>query len=361
MTASPRRHISPFSLLLSLGSRLSHCTPSQAVLNCATAITVERFLMDSRAASLLSKPKRVAASTISSLAVPLSKSSWTAATCLSSCWRQSIVWARSGSESVLLTTLLKKIRESGVSIDDAAQACHSAAVPDKHKEAMWFMEPPAQDLLKCLEAKAPIRNHEAADELAKAKATLAEHGIVMSPVKRKRDQESEPSNSTDKRAKPTLPRAEPEAQSEAQQLLSDSYRKLDSRPKGASNEHVADWLAGFKTKPEFKGKYLPSDNSRNEKSPINHGDSIQKPGCLPHLGRRSRFSVTTQWPVHNGVEHDTPCRQVFCRNGGGLEQMSKGEPGLSSELKNFDSRSSGKNPWDSCHWCLDQSRLCHWC
>ena len=77
----------------------------------------------------------------------------------------------------------------------------------------------------------------------------------MSPVKRKRDQESEPSNSTDKRAKPTLPHAEHEAQSEAQQLLSDSCRKLDSRPKGASNEHVADWLAGFNTKPEFKGKY----------------------------------------------------------------------------------------------------------
>ena len=145
---------------------------------------------------------------------------------------QSIVWARSGSESVLLTALLKKIRESGASIDDAAQACHSAAVPDKHKEAMRFMEPLAQDLLKCLEAKAPVRNHEAADELAKAKATLAQHGIVMSPVKRKHDLESEPSKSADKRAKPTLLHAEPEAQSEAQQLLSNSYRKLDSRPIG---------------------------------------------------------------------------------------------------------------------------------
>ena len=31
---------------------------------------------------------------------------------------QSIVWARSGSESVLMTALLKKIRESNVSIDD---------------------------------------------------------------------------------------------------------------------------------------------------------------------------------------------------------------------------------------------------
>ena len=165
---------------------------------------------------------------------------------------QSIVWARNGSESVLLTALLKKIRESGVSIDDAAQACHSAAVPDKHKEAMRFMEPLAQELLKCLEAKAPVKNHDVADELAKAKAKMAERGITMSPVKRKHDQESEPSNSADKRAKPMLPHPEPEAQCEAQQLLSDSYRKLDSRPKGASNDQVADWLAGFKTKPSLK-------------------------------------------------------------------------------------------------------------
>ena len=54
---------------------------------------------------------------------------------------QSIVWARSGSESVLLTALLKKLRESGISIDEAAKVCHKQASPDKHKEAMKFMEP----------------------------------------------------------------------------------------------------------------------------------------------------------------------------------------------------------------------------
>ena len=72
---------------------------------------------------------------------------------------------------------------------------------------------PAQELLKCLEAKAPVKNHDVADELAKAKAKMAEHGITMSPVKRKHDQDSEPSNSADKRAKPMLPHSEPEAQS----------------------------------------------------------------------------------------------------------------------------------------------------
>ena len=58
------------------------------------------------------------------------------------------------------------------------KACHSAAVPDKHKEAMRFMEPLAQELLKCLEAKAPVKNHDVVDELVKAKAKMAEHGIL---------------------------------------------------------------------------------------------------------------------------------------------------------------------------------------
>ena len=113
------------------------------------------------------------------------------------------------------------------------------------------MEPLAQELLKSLEAKAPVNNHDVADELAKAKAKMAEHGITMSPVKRKHDQESEPSSSADKRAKPTLPHVEPEAQSEAQQLLSDSYRKLDSRPKGASNEKLQIGLPGSKPNPSL--------------------------------------------------------------------------------------------------------------
>ena len=172
---------------------------------------------------------------------------------------QSIVWARSGSESVLMTALLKKIRESNVSIDDAAKACHTEAPPDKHKEAMRFMEPLAQDLLKCILAKAPVRTSDTSDELAKAKAKLAEHGIVMSPLKRKSGSDAETPESDSKRAKPQMPVIDPEAQndaqSEAHKLLIDPQRKLDSRPRGATNDHVDEWLASYKTKPEFKGKY----------------------------------------------------------------------------------------------------------
>ena len=158
-----------------------------------------------------------------------------------------------------MTALLKKIRECNVSIDDAANACHKEAPPDKHKEAMRFMEPLAQDLLNCILAKAPVRTSDTSDELAKAKAKLAEHGIVKSPVKRKSGSEAENPGSNSKRAKPQMPIVDPEAQNEAQneaqKLLVDPQRKLDSRPKGATNDHVAEWLTSYKTKPEFKGKY----------------------------------------------------------------------------------------------------------
>ena len=158
-----------------------------------------------------------------------------------------------------MTVLLKKIRESNVSIDDAAKACHTGAPPDKHKEAMRFMEPLAQDLLKCVLAKAPVRSSDTSDELAKAKAKLAEHGIVMSPLKRKSGSDVDTPDSDGKRAKPQMPLIDPDAQnaaqSEAQKLLIDPQRKLDSRPKGATNDHVDEWLASYKTKPEFKGKY----------------------------------------------------------------------------------------------------------
>ena len=145
------------------------------------------------------------------------------------------------------------------SIDDAAKACHTGAPPDKHKEAMRFMEPLAQDLLKCVLAKAPVRSSDTSDELAKAKAKLAEHGIVMSPFKRKSESDIDTPDSDGKRAKPQMPLIDPDAQnaaqSEAQKLLIDPQRKLDSRPKGATNDHVDEWLASYKTKPEFKGKY----------------------------------------------------------------------------------------------------------
>ena len=162
---------------------------------------------------------------------------------------QSIVSARSGSESVLLTALLKKIRKSGISIDEAAKACHKDASPDKHKEAMRFMDSLAQELINCIAAKAPVQNSDASEELAKAKAKLAQHGIEMSLLKRKQDSEPDPSDQQGKRAKPPMPivDVEPTSLTDVEKLLAEPKRKLDSRPKGATDDHVTDWLNTFKT------------------------------------------------------------------------------------------------------------------
>ncbi|CAE7367804.1 unnamed protein product, partial [Symbiodinium sp. KB8] len=122
---------------------------------------------------------------------------------------------------------------------------------------MKFMEPLAQELMNCIAAKAPVQNSDASEELAKAKAKLAQHGIEVSPLKRKQESEPGSSDQQGKRAKPPMPivDVEPKPPTDVQKLLAEPKRKLDSRPKGATDDHVTDWLNTFKTKPEFKGKH----------------------------------------------------------------------------------------------------------
>ena len=60
--------------------------------------------------------------------------------------------------------------------------------------------------------QAPVRTFDTFDELAKAKAKLAEHGHFLSLLKRK----SDTPGSGSKRAKPELPIVAPEAQNDAQ-------------------------------------------------------------------------------------------------------------------------------------------------
>ena len=83
--------------------------------------------------------------------------------------------------------------------------------PDKHKEAM-------QDLLNCILARAPVRTSDTFEELAKAEAKLAEHGIFMFPLKCKSGSESDTPGSGSKRAKAEMPIVDPEAQNDAQKL-----------------------------------------------------------------------------------------------------------------------------------------------
>ncbi|CAE7851959.1 unnamed protein product [Symbiodinium necroappetens] len=122
---------------------------------------------------------------------------------------------------------------------------------------MKFMEPLAQELMNCIAAKVPVQNSDASEELAKAKAKLAQHGIEMSPLKRKSESEPSSSDQQGKRAKPPMPVVDVESKplSDVEKLLAEPKRMLDSRPKGATDDHVTDWLNTFKTKPEFKGKH----------------------------------------------------------------------------------------------------------
>ena len=119
------------------------------------------------------------------------------------------------------------------------------------------MEPLAQDLMNCIAAKVPVQNSDASEELARAKAKLAEHGIEISPLKRKPESAPSSSDQQGKRAKPPMPivDVEPKPLTDVEKLLAEPKRKLDSRPKGATDDHVTEWLNTFKTKPEFKGKH----------------------------------------------------------------------------------------------------------
>ena len=71
---------------------------------------------------------------------------------------QSIVWTRNTAESVLVTQLLKSIREMKADVDAVALECikeQGLPVPDKHKQAASFMEPLVDVLLKEIKSRVP--------------------------------------------------------------------------------------------------------------------------------------------------------------------------------------------------------------
>ena len=55
---------------------------------------------------------------------------------------QGLIYTRSVSESVFVQVLVKKLREAQVDLDSVAQTLFEpGAAPDKHKEAMKYMQP----------------------------------------------------------------------------------------------------------------------------------------------------------------------------------------------------------------------------
>ncbi|CAE7879746.1 CACNA1G [Symbiodinium microadriaticum] len=176
---------------------------------------------------------------------------------------QGIVWTQSASEAVFTTQLLKRIREMELGIDEVARTFFKQEdVPDKHKDATKFMQRLSSDLADFMKAKLPQKatpGESAA--LIKAKAKLAAHGLQLTPGKRE-SQGNLPSSS-DLPLQDSNPRAPKRAKSgkesseeEAKKLLKSSPKNmLDSRPQGAMDHHVEDWLQTLKNKPYFYGKF----------------------------------------------------------------------------------------------------------
>ena len=102
---------------------------------------------------------------------------------------QSIVWTRNTAERVLVTQLLKGIREMNADVDAVALECIKVQgwpVPDKHKQAASFMEPLVDVLLKEIKGRdlAAAASFSAdSEELIRAKTKLAQAGLALTPRK----------------------------------------------------------------------------------------------------------------------------------------------------------------------------------
>ena len=96
---------------------------------------------------------------------------------------------RNSAESVLVTQLFKGIREMKADIDLVALKClkeKSLPLPDKHKQASAFMQPLVDTLLKDVKSRVPApasSSQVESEELIRAKAKLAQAGLVLTPRK----------------------------------------------------------------------------------------------------------------------------------------------------------------------------------
>ncbi|CAE7612843.1 unnamed protein product [Symbiodinium natans] len=191
---------------------------------------------------------------------------------------QSVVWTRSAAEGMLATQLLKGIREAKLDIDSAAVESLKQAgssVPDKHKQAPQFMAALVEALLKEIQSKIPKPVESTAeDELARAKAKLAQAGLMLTPQKNKVEEDedvdqlrsdaagsSQPpvvGKKTHAQEVSRLKRKAPDdvaARDEARALVKGKPKvsMKECRPSAVTNESVDKWLASLKA--QYKGKY----------------------------------------------------------------------------------------------------------
>ena len=183
---------------------------------------------------------------------------------------QSIVWTRNTAESVLVTQLLKGIREMKADVDAVSLECikeQGLPVPDKHKQAASFMEPLVDVLLKEIKNRVPTAAASSSadsEELFRAKAKLAQAGLALTPRK-----PAAPSQASESPSKPDQSQGLPidnqrgAKRKAEEQDPSSQVRKLlsgrpvtslkDNRPKSVSSEHVESWMQTFKQ--QYKGKF----------------------------------------------------------------------------------------------------------
>ena len=183
---------------------------------------------------------------------------------------QSIVWTRNTAESVLVTHLLKSIREMKADVDAVALECikeQGLPVPDKHKQAASFMEPLVDVLLKEIKSRVPAAAASSSadfEELIRAKAKLAQAGLALTPRK-----PAAPSQASESPSKPGKSQGLPidnqrgTKRKAEEQDPSSQVRKLlsgkpvtslkDNRRKSFSNEHVESWMQT--SKQQYKGKF----------------------------------------------------------------------------------------------------------
>ena len=170
--------------------------------------------------------------------------------CLSNGEFQCIVFVKSISEAVLVSNLLRHIRQERIDLDAVAAHMHGPAPPDKHKESARFMQPLLGEIVSTIKTKAPPTASSSSqspesEQLAKAKRKLEEAGSTLTPVKDKQ-QKSAPSSTA-----PALPTTS--AKTPVEQILEKELpNKLSSVPSSSSQDAVDKWLK--KHQSQFRGK-----------------------------------------------------------------------------------------------------------
>ena len=228
---------------------------------------------------------------------------------------QSIVWTRNSAESVLVTQLLKSLRESKVDIDSVALECIKESrlpVPDKHKQAAAFMQPLVETLMKEIKShvpQVPSATSADAEELIRAKAKLAQAGLALTPRK------GEDSGAGSQSGSPTLKKStsgsglpidlvrgkkrkageteleDPEDQ--VHQLLNGKpvVSLEDNRPASVTTEHVEAWMQEMKQ--QYKGKFRELNKHVNfvVKLLTEHADKKQLVQAAIRFGLDQKFAT----------------------------------------------------------------------